>query len=113
MILREAWPILEIADGPLTVNAIAARFRARYDSDEIGRALTMATKKGFLVNRKRKPQGYFIGGTISRLGRPIKIDFPIPNWKFVFLSFFARPRLQLTPINVGNCATSMGVNSFE
>ncbi len=72
VILREAWPILEIADGPLTVNAIAARFRARYDSDEIGRALTMATKKGFLVNRKRKPQGYFIGERFPDLADPSK-----------------------------------------
>jgi len=72
VILKEAWPILENADGPLTENALATQFRARYDSDETGRALIMARKRGFLVNRKKKPQGYFIRDRFPGLIDPSK-----------------------------------------
>jgi hypothetical protein len=71
-ILRETWPILESAQGPLTRQQIAAEFTAEPDWTSLGKALSAAHNDGFLENRKKKPQGYFIPERFPDLIDPSK-----------------------------------------
>ena len=71
-VLRETWPILEKAQGPLTRKQIESEFRACPDWSILGKALAAAATDGLLVNRKKKPQGYFITHMFPHLIDPSK-----------------------------------------
>jgi hypothetical protein len=51
---------------------IAAKFRAEPDSTSLGKALRAACEDGFLGNRKKNPQGYFLPERFPDLIDPSK-----------------------------------------
>jgi hypothetical protein len=72
LILRDVWPLLETAQGPLTREQIAAKSPDQLDWTLLGRALSAACKDGYLKNRRKNPKGYFLPERFPHLIDPSK-----------------------------------------
>ena len=97
LILKEVWPILQTAEGPLTRSQITKGLRTHPD-DSSWQSLAAVADRGDpdapLWNRKRETARLLHPRPVPTPHRPIKVDFAVTNSRFVFLSFPRNRSLQ-------------------